>query len=56
MNKFYIQEGNKRVSVLKYYDVVSAPGEVTRIIPKRTDEKKKIYCIMNFLIFMNCRK
>ena len=42
MNKFYIQEGNKRVSVMKYYDVVSAPGEVTRIIPKRTDEKENI--------------
>lgn len=44
MNKFYIEEGNKRVSVLKYYDAVSIPGTVTRIIPKRTDEKEnKIY-------------
>lgn len=42
MNKFYILEGNKRVSVMKYYDVVSAPGEVIRIIPKRTDEKENI--------------
>ena len=26
MNKFYVEEGNKRVSVLKYYDAVSVPG------------------------------
>ena len=44
MNKFYVQEGNKRVSVMKYFGVVSVPGTVTRIIPKRTDEKEnKIY-------------
>lgn len=44
MNKFYVLEGNKRVSVMKYYGVVSVPGMVTRIIPKRTDEKEnKIY-------------
>ncbi len=40
MNKFYIQEGNKRVSVLKYYDAVSVPGYVTRILPPRTKEKE----------------
>ncbi len=27
MNKFYVEEGNKRVSVLKYYDAVSVPGK-----------------------------
>ena len=44
MNKFYVLEGNKRVSVMKYYGVDSIPGTVTRIIPKRTDEKEnKIY-------------
>lgn len=44
MNKFYVEEGNKRVSVLKYFDAVSIPGMVTRIIPPRTDEKEnKIY-------------
>lgn len=42
MNKFYILEGNKRVSVMKYYDAVSVPGEVIRIIPKRTEEKENI--------------
>lgn len=44
MNRFYIEEGNKRVSVLKFYDAVSVPGFVTRIIPPRTEEKEnRIY-------------
>lgn len=44
MNKFYVEEGNKRVSVLKYYDAVSVPGVVTRILPPKTEEKEnKIY-------------
>ncbi len=44
MNKFYVGEGNKRVSVLKYFDVVSIPGTVTRILPKRSEDKEnKIY-------------
>ena len=44
MNQFYVEEGNKRVSVLKFFDAFSVPGVVTRIIPKRTDEiENKIY-------------
>ena len=44
MNKFYVEEGNKRVSVLKYYDAVSVTGIVTRILPPRTEEKEnRIY-------------
>lgn len=44
MNKFYVEEGNKRVSVMKFFDAVSIPGEVIRIIPRRTEEKEnKIY-------------
>ncbi len=44
MNKFYVLEGNKRVSVMKFFDVVSVPGVVTRIVPKRTEDKEnKIY-------------
>ena len=44
MNKFYVEEGNKRVSVMKYFEAISIPGYVTRLIPKRTDEKEnKIY-------------
>lgn len=37
MNRFYIAEGNKRVSVLKFFGAVSIPGTVIRIVPKRQD-------------------
>lgn len=44
MNKFYVQEGNKRVSVMKYFDAATIPGTVIRLLPKRTEEKEnKIY-------------
>lgn len=44
MNKFYVLEGNKRVSVLKYFDAVSVMGNVIRIMPKKTDDLEvKIY-------------
>jgi basic membrane lipoprotein Med (substrate-binding protein (PBP1-ABC) superfamily) len=44
MNKYYVVEGNKRVSVLKYFGADSVPAMVTRKIPKRTDElENKIY-------------
>ena len=44
MNKFYVEEGNKRVSVLKFFDAVSIPGIVTRIVPPRSNDKEtKIY-------------
>ena len=32
LNKFYVQEGNKRVSVLKYFDAVRIAGTVTRLV------------------------
>ena len=44
MNKFYIEEGNKRVSVLKFFGAYNIPARVTRILPERTgDEKIEIY-------------
>ncbi len=44
MNRFYVVEGNKRVSVLKYVDAVSIQAHVTRLVPKRTDSKEnRIY-------------
>lgn len=44
MNRFYVQEGNKRVSVMKYLGAYSIPGTVIRLIPKRTDDlENKIY-------------
>ena len=41
MNKFYVEEGNKRVSVLKYFDAVSVPGYVTRILPTAYGTERK---------------
>ena len=44
MNRFYVVEGNKRVSVSKYLGTVSVSGTVKRLVPKRTDElENKIY-------------
>ncbi|MBD5552546.1 MAG: BMP family ABC transporter substrate-binding protein [Lachnospiraceae bacterium] len=40
MHRFYVQEGNKRVSVMKYLGSYSIPGTVTRIIPKKNDDKE----------------
>ena len=37
MNRYYVQEGNKRVSVLKYFDAVSISANVIRIMPERSD-------------------
>ena len=50
MNRFYVQEGNKRVSVLKYYEAVKIPGTVTRLIPARNDtlENKLYYEFLDF--------
>lgn len=50
MNKFYVEEGNKRVSVLKYCGAVSIPGIVTRLIPPRSEDKetKLYYEFMDF--------
>ena len=55
MNRFYVQEGNKRVSVLKYYGAVKIPGTVTRLIPARTEDlENKIY--YEFLDFYKLSK
>lgn len=44
MGKFYIIEGHKRVSVLKYFGAVSISGIVTRLYPEESDKLEvKIY-------------
>ena len=44
MNRYYVVEGNKRVSVLKYFKADSTVANVTRKIPKYSeDEDVKIY-------------
>ena len=55
MNRFYVQEGNKRVSVLKYFDAVRIAGTVTRLIPERNDSlENRIY--YEFLDFYKLSK
>lgn len=55
MNQFYVEEGNKRVSVTKFFDGISIPGTVTRLVPKRTEDKEnKIY--YEFLDFYELSK
>ena len=44
MGRFYVQEGNKRVSVLKSFDAPSIPGYVTRVIPAYSqDQAVQVY-------------
>lgn len=48
LGRFYVQEGNKRVSVLKSFDAPTIPAYVTRILPKRS-EKPVISAYYDFL-------
>lgn len=50
MNRYYVVEGNKRVSVLKYYNAVSIPAIVTRKVPKYSEDEdvKRYYEFMDF--------
>ena len=50
MGLFYVQEGNKRVSVLKSYEADTVPGYVTRIIPAYAPEPEvqEYYAFMRF--------
>ncbi len=44
LNYYYVIEGNKRVSVMKFYDALEIPAEVIRKIPRKTDDKEiRIY-------------
>ena len=40
LGRFYVQEGNKRVSVLKSYEASTIPGYVIRVIPAYSDDLK----------------
>lgn len=53
MNQYYIIEGNKRVSVLKYSGAAAVPGYVTRLIPAYSEDKeiRLYYEFMDFSRF-----
>ena len=38
LGNFYVQEGNKRVSVLRYFGAARIPGNVKRILPQKSNE------------------
>ncbi len=38
MMRYYVQEGNKRVSVLKFVEAASISANVIRLLPKKTDD------------------
>ncbi|MBQ3418326.1 MAG: BMP family ABC transporter substrate-binding protein [Ruminococcus sp.] len=40
LNRYYVEEGNKRVSVLKYCGAYSVPADVIRIMPERSDREE----------------
>ena len=50
MNRYYVVEGNKRTSVLKYFDSPTIAAEVIRKVPKRTEdlENRIYYEFMDF--------
>ena len=50
MNRFYVQEGNKRVSVLKYLKAYSISASVIRLIPRKSD-KPEVKLYYEFLDF-----
>ena len=50
LNRYYVEEGNKRVSVLKYCGAYSVPANVTRIMPERdgSEEVQRYYEYLDF--------
>ena len=48
MNRYYVEEGNKRVSVLKYFGAPRITGSVIRILPERTPETEQYYAFLEF--------
>lgn len=50
LNGFYVVEGHKRVSVLKYFGASSIPGVVTRLLPRPSDDPEvtAYYEFLNF--------
>lgn len=50
LGRFYVQEGNKRVSVLKYFDAASIRGKVIRILPGES-AKPEVMAYREFLTY-----
>ena len=52
LNRYYLVEGNKRVSVMKFLSSVSIEAEVTRVMPRHTDDPENVM-YFEFLPFYN---
>ena len=50
LGNFYVQEGNKRVSVLRYFGAVKIPAVVKRVMPPKSQEPR-ILAYYEFLDF-----
>ena len=55
LGNFYVQEGNKRVSVLKYFGAPRIPSYVKRILPPLSDDPR-VKAYYEFLEFFNCSR
>ena len=55
LGDFYVQEGNKRVSVLRHFGSPRIPGNVKRILPPRSEEPR-IRAYYEFLDFYKLTK
>ena len=55
MNRYYVEEGNKRVSVLKFFDAVTIPTDVIRVLPVR-DGSKEVEIYYEMIDFSECSK
>lgn len=55
LGEFYIQEGNKRVSVLKYFGAARIPGMVRRVVPPLTEEPR-VRAYYEFMEFYKAAK
>lgn len=55
LGNFYVQEGNKRVSVLKYFGASQIPGSVRRVLPPVSDEPQ-VKAYYEFLDFYKATK
>ena len=53
LGNFYVQEGNKRVSVLRHFGSPRIPGYVRRVLPAQSDEPR-IRAYYEFLEFYKC--
>ena len=51
LNYYYVMEGNKRVSVLKYFDALSVSAQIYRLIPRYDEIDEDVVLYYSFLDF-----